>query len=608
MEQSEVHILDCTLRDAGYPINFQFTSCDIQKISSNLEKSGVALIEVGHGLGVGADKNCQLKKSLVANDLAVHVAKDAVKNAKIGLFYIPGIGTIEEVKSAVGNGLDFLRVGYDAKKIENVLPDLEKLCNLNLSISVNLMKSNEISVKELNSKLLELAGFPIKVLSIVDSSGSMLPVEVSEMVRMVHAMGMQAGFHGHDNIGTALANCLAAIEGGATYIDTTITGLGRSLGNAKTEQIAILLSKKQISKKYNLINLLNLAEAFSRKFCTSLLDVDQVLMGYAQLHSGFEADVKKLCRSYDISMRKFLFETGKRHPTQLKPKLALELSKYDLKKYDREVEISWRSEDFSDFIDNLNARARMSENKVIVVVHYNKVFTKKFSNEYKIRGIFIYHVQIESNQELKELYALKKQDIVNIYYNKNINQLKDLKILIKDSYLPSDDKFENLLIKEILECHEDALVSINKKSKNKLLDTCEKHNRLVKENKTPVKRIQIISEDLDFELSKKTFYDIRYIINRFLLSVDLKTDISDYKDNIRIIDITDLTNFWVANHLLNKQKIRILKYSENFLDHKGGEKVVLQGMLGAQGDKVIDVFSPDLDNVIGIADGKGGII
>ena len=42
-------ILECTLRDGSYALDFQFTKEDTAKIVSKLDELGFSLIEVGHG-------------------------------------------------------------------------------------------------------------------------------------------------------------------------------------------------------------------------------------------------------------------------------------------------------------------------------------------------------------------------------------------------------------------------------------------------------------------------------------------------------------------------------------------------------------------------------
>ena len=56
MKLRKLEILDTTLRDGSYVIDFQFTARDTALIASVLEAAGIGLIEVGHGLGLGASR------------------------------------------------------------------------------------------------------------------------------------------------------------------------------------------------------------------------------------------------------------------------------------------------------------------------------------------------------------------------------------------------------------------------------------------------------------------------------------------------------------------------------------------------------------------------
>ena len=53
--------------------------------------------------------------------------------------------------------------------------------------------------------------------------------------------GMTIGFHGHNDLGMATANTLAAIEGGARSVDVTVNGLGERAGNAALEEVVMAL-------------------------------------------------------------------------------------------------------------------------------------------------------------------------------------------------------------------------------------------------------------------------------------------------------------------------------------------------------------------------------
>ena len=49
-------IFECTIRDAAYVVNFQFSAAHTQLIARSLEDAGFDHIEIGHGLGLGASK------------------------------------------------------------------------------------------------------------------------------------------------------------------------------------------------------------------------------------------------------------------------------------------------------------------------------------------------------------------------------------------------------------------------------------------------------------------------------------------------------------------------------------------------------------------------
>ncbi len=53
--------------------------------------------------------------------------------------------------------------------------------------------------------------------------------------------GLALGFHGHDDLGMATANTLAAVLAGASSVDVTVNGLGERAGNAPLEEVAMAL-------------------------------------------------------------------------------------------------------------------------------------------------------------------------------------------------------------------------------------------------------------------------------------------------------------------------------------------------------------------------------
>jgi homocitrate synthase len=68
-------------------------------------------------------------------------------------------------------------------------------------------------------------------LGVADTVGVALPTQVYNMVhQLVRLTGLDVEFHGHNDSGCAIANACAALEAGATHIDTTLLGIGERNG------------------------------------------------------------------------------------------------------------------------------------------------------------------------------------------------------------------------------------------------------------------------------------------------------------------------------------------------------------------------------------------
>ncbi len=76
---------------------------------------------------------------------------------------------------------------------------------------------------------------------LADTVGIWNPLETYlNISRIRHiASGIDIGFHGHNDLGMATANSLAAIQAGAGYVDVTVNGLGERAGNAALEQLVM---------------------------------------------------------------------------------------------------------------------------------------------------------------------------------------------------------------------------------------------------------------------------------------------------------------------------------------------------------------------------------
>lgn len=300
-------LLDCTLRDGGYPIQFQFTARDVRHICRGLERAGISHIEVGHGLGLGAS-GVQHGVAFERDDIYIQTAKSVVKKARIGAFFIPGIGVLDDIRRNLDAGLDFLRVGVNISEHEKAREFVDFAVNAGLDVHLNLMKSYALTEDAFSRIALSWCDSGLRSLYVVDSAGCMLPEEVSRYIATIRAQGLGAGFHGHNNLDLVNANNLSALDAGAEFVDATLRGMGRSAGNAQTEVMAYLLNRYCDCERYSLFELFETIEKFLAPIMLkpqgqSTLDV---VTGVSRFHSGFLPKFKRVISEYDVELERLI--------------------------------------------------------------------------------------------------------------------------------------------------------------------------------------------------------------------------------------------------------------------------------------------------------------
>lgn len=286
--KSQLEILDCTLRDGSYPVNYAYSLGDTLAICKVLESSGIVNIEVGHGMGLGAS-SVKFGESLHSDLEYVEAAVDAVSKASIGVFAIAGLATTSQLKEAVKAGIEFVRVGADVDKLESTIELLECAKNLGLRTSLNMMKTYAYDKELVLESLRSVLQMDIETISIVDSAGTMLPKQVYDYVDFLkQRIETKIGFHGHNNLQLAVANSLAAAHAGASVIDATMRGIGRSSGNAQIEVLVPVLRKSGFDLNIDYRQLTNFTDLFFQEpYPKYGIDGIELACGVSGLHSSF---------------------------------------------------------------------------------------------------------------------------------------------------------------------------------------------------------------------------------------------------------------------------------------------------------------------------------
>jgi 4-hydroxy 2-oxovalerate aldolase len=302
-------ILEVTLRDGSYAIDFKFTASDTELIGKALENVGFEMIEIGHGVGLGATKK-GIGVASETDETYMKVGAETFTQASWGMFCIPGIAEVADIDLAASYGMNFIRIGTDITKVEESKKFIEKAKYHNMYVSANFMKSYAMNPKEFAQKAIATQKFGSDILCIVDSAGGMLTNEMEDYFHAVQDVcDIPLGFHGHNNLELAVANSIRAVELGAVVVDTSLQGMGRSSGNTPTEIFISVMERHNIRMGFDPLQVMDVGEKYIKPLITKqgYKSLDTI-SGYAQFHSSYMGLIREYSEKYSVDPRKLIIE------------------------------------------------------------------------------------------------------------------------------------------------------------------------------------------------------------------------------------------------------------------------------------------------------------
>lgn len=311
------NILDTTIRDGSYAVNFKFTRHDVKNIVSRLVKLGIEYIEIGHGMGLNASSP-ERGESLYPDVIYIDVAKDCIGDSKLGVFCIPGIARMEDLRMAKDHGVDFIRIGITVNNIDKAIPYINKAKELGLIVMVNFMKSYASSPDDFAESCSIAHKHGANFVYLVDSAGYMLPEEIETFYKATMAVcpEVKLGFHGHNNMGLGVANALKCVELGFALVDCSFQGLGRSIGNVPTEMFVMTVEKKygQESLGIDIPRLLEYGYVVLKDITDRNLNNPlELICGYTGFHSSFLKYIFTCCRDYNVDPLRLIIAYAKQN-------------------------------------------------------------------------------------------------------------------------------------------------------------------------------------------------------------------------------------------------------------------------------------------------------
>ncbi len=246
-----VRIFDTTLRDGEQSPGATMTAPEKVRIARELEALGVDVLEAGfprsspHEAEAVRQVARAVQGPVVAGlartvDADIDAAADAVSDAvrpRIHTFLATSDVHLER-KLRIGREQCLARIDQAVRRARSHVDDVE----------FSAEDATRTDLDFLCQVAVVAAAAGARTINLPDTVGYAHPADVARMFDAVRARLEAAGaadvvlsFHGHDDLGLAVANSLAAVEHGAGQVECTLNGIGERAGNAALEEIVMAL-------------------------------------------------------------------------------------------------------------------------------------------------------------------------------------------------------------------------------------------------------------------------------------------------------------------------------------------------------------------------------
>lgn len=239
--QGPVYIDDTTLRDGEQTAGVVFANQEKLHIARMLARIGVHQLEVGIPT-MGGDEKASIKQIV---DLGLPTSILAWNRA-----------VVKDVEHSLDCGVDAVAISISSSDIhiqnklmrdrQWVLDSVQRATEFAKSkalyVSVNAEDGSRADPDFLIEFGLNAKNAGADRLRFCDTVGILDPFQTYQRVKsLVDEVGIPIEMHTHNDFGMAAANAIAGLKAGATYVNTTVNGLGERAGNASLEEVVMAL-------------------------------------------------------------------------------------------------------------------------------------------------------------------------------------------------------------------------------------------------------------------------------------------------------------------------------------------------------------------------------
>lgn len=240
---SKIFVNDSTLRDGEQAPGVAFTAEEKVSMALALQRAGVDEIEVGiPAMGEAEIQALAAVAQVLTTARGVAwcraTEQDVDAALRTGLTHVHLSAPVSDRQIAVK------RAGGRSAVLERVQRVVGYARSAGLQVFVGGEDASRAEVEFLVEVALAAEGAGATKFRYADTLGVLDPFRTFDIFQELRSrVGLDLEFHGHDDLGLATANTLAAVRGGATHVSVCVLGLGERAGNAPLEEVVTALPR-----------------------------------------------------------------------------------------------------------------------------------------------------------------------------------------------------------------------------------------------------------------------------------------------------------------------------------------------------------------------------